>query len=294
MTSKIDAKEVLIYLNQLGYKNVDATQLKNFIKDLKKLIKYQERISSSQKENILTDKNFKFDSTCNESEYDIISTVALARPVTVCCISSESTSTTSNTISDIPTNYNKKTTVYSVETKNKNINKKNYSTVSPGSTKPKGIGCPENSKQKTLLSDCICPIDASNKVGHSCISEKSKTDGRKRYCSTIASTDSQTVVTKSCPSKTGVKKFVHPCYCPGSLKPRSAVIKTNIGCKPAFQKCDPVALHNYYQQQWKIQNIPGENPSKEQRFRWCLREKISHGPSVKVKKGTKKKFDIVL
>ncbi|XP_044755155.1 uncharacterized protein LOC123314104 [Coccinella septempunctata] len=43
MSQKIDPKEVLSILNALGYKNIDSKQLKLFIKDLKKLRKYEGR-----------------------------------------------------------------------------------------------------------------------------------------------------------------------------------------------------------------------------------------------------------
>ncbi|GAB0093406.1 Hydrolethalus syndrome protein 1, C-terminal domain [Sergentomyia squamirostris] len=36
----LDAREVLHHLNELGYRNITAQQLKEFIRDLKKLIKY--------------------------------------------------------------------------------------------------------------------------------------------------------------------------------------------------------------------------------------------------------------
>ncbi|KAL3269471.1 hypothetical protein HHI36_008540 [Cryptolaemus montrouzieri] len=47
MSKKIDAKEVLTILNQMGYKNINSKHLKLFIKDLKKLRKYEERKGNS-------------------------------------------------------------------------------------------------------------------------------------------------------------------------------------------------------------------------------------------------------
>ncbi|XP_059617913.1 uncharacterized protein LOC132262615 [Phlebotomus argentipes] len=41
MSISLDAREVLHHLNELGYKNITAQQLKEFIRDLKKLIKYE-------------------------------------------------------------------------------------------------------------------------------------------------------------------------------------------------------------------------------------------------------------
>ncbi|KAL1488509.1 hypothetical protein ABEB36_014975 [Hypothenemus hampei] len=47
MSVKIDPREVLGYLNELGYKNITAQQLKDFIKDLQKIIKYETRYGDS-------------------------------------------------------------------------------------------------------------------------------------------------------------------------------------------------------------------------------------------------------
>ncbi|XP_073820592.1 hyls1 centriolar and ciliogenesis associated [Musca autumnalis] len=40
----VDARAILHYLNELGYRNISAEQLKEFLKDLRKLIKYEERM----------------------------------------------------------------------------------------------------------------------------------------------------------------------------------------------------------------------------------------------------------
>lgn len=41
ITSQLDAREILRYLNDLGIQNISGQVLKNFISDLKKLIKYE-------------------------------------------------------------------------------------------------------------------------------------------------------------------------------------------------------------------------------------------------------------
>uniref|UniRef100_A0A6P7FD51 Uncharacterized protein LOC114328150 n=1 Tax=Diabrotica virgifera virgifera TaxID=50390 RepID=A0A6P7FD51_DIAVI len=43
MSESIDPKEILIYLNELGYTNISAQMLKEFIIDLRKLMKYDQR-----------------------------------------------------------------------------------------------------------------------------------------------------------------------------------------------------------------------------------------------------------
>ncbi|GJQ71362.1 hypothetical protein Trydic_g11093 [Trypoxylus dichotomus] len=51
MSGVINPHDVLQYLNELGYQNITAEQLKEFILDLKKLIKYDQRIKE-EKDNI--------------------------------------------------------------------------------------------------------------------------------------------------------------------------------------------------------------------------------------------------
>ncbi|XP_063701474.1 uncharacterized protein LOC134831617 [Culicoides brevitarsis] len=48
---EIDPRVVLSYLNQLGYRNITALQLKEFMKDLHKLIKYEAQIAKCERPN---------------------------------------------------------------------------------------------------------------------------------------------------------------------------------------------------------------------------------------------------
>uniref|UniRef100_A0A336LVF2 CSON002108 protein n=1 Tax=Culicoides sonorensis TaxID=179676 RepID=A0A336LVF2_CULSO len=48
---ELDPKEVLFHLNHMGYKNITATQLKDFMKDLKKLIAYETKSTKCGKGN---------------------------------------------------------------------------------------------------------------------------------------------------------------------------------------------------------------------------------------------------
>ncbi|GFG38945.1 hypothetical protein Cfor_12550 [Coptotermes formosanus] len=50
MTIKLDPKEVRAHLHRLGYCNITGEQLKDFIKDLKKLIKYDQHLLCTCKE----------------------------------------------------------------------------------------------------------------------------------------------------------------------------------------------------------------------------------------------------
>lgn len=301
MSSKIDPREVLLYLNQLGYKNIDATQLQAFIKDLKKLMKYEERKSDESdtiEVNILRSLNLENEENINSASE--VNNIQLPP--------SQSSTAVELNVSKIHTSARRPNTEPSQSLKEK---KKSSSSLESASntivTMPvrffRGIGCPESPRSKSVGTACSCPIDSYSQVPSSCMKDKNK-KGKKPVCSTLKhridtnetasypnSFDEGTYYSRFCPTGKKAKKavisrnythdFVHPCYCPGSMKPRSAVIKCNIGCKPPFPKCDPVNLHRYYQRQWQINKIPGENIPREQRFRWCFREKISCGPPAK-------------
>ncbi|XP_044733852.1 uncharacterized protein LOC123296444 [Chrysoperla carnea] len=43
MTEQLDPSSVLAYLNEMGYYNISTLQLKEFLKDLRKLMKYEEK-----------------------------------------------------------------------------------------------------------------------------------------------------------------------------------------------------------------------------------------------------------
>ncbi|KAH8351442.1 hypothetical protein KR059_002625 [Drosophila kikkawai] len=47
----LDARAILQYLNDLGYRNISAEQLREFLKDLRKLIKHEERLAENAKAN---------------------------------------------------------------------------------------------------------------------------------------------------------------------------------------------------------------------------------------------------
>lgn len=109
----------------------------------------------------------------------------------------------------------------------------------------RGIGCPETSRSKSVGTACTCPIDAQSQVSSSCIKDKNNKNGKRAGCSTLESkietnttasypnsVDDKTYFSKFCPTGKKTKKavasrnythdFTHPCYCPGSMKPRSA------------------------------------------------------------------------
>ncbi|XP_055387322.1 uncharacterized protein LOC129615923 [Condylostylus longicornis] len=68
MTNSLDPREVLMCLNDMGYRNITSTQLKEFIKDLRKLIKYEEQFCSNHNEahkEQNKDSKVKFDKNSN-------------------------------------------------------------------------------------------------------------------------------------------------------------------------------------------------------------------------------------
>ncbi|XP_049307210.1 uncharacterized protein LOC105231210 [Bactrocera dorsalis] len=55
----LDARAILDYLNELGYRNISAEQLKEFMKDLRKLIKYEETLGINAHQDNYFEKLFK-------------------------------------------------------------------------------------------------------------------------------------------------------------------------------------------------------------------------------------------
>ncbi|KAJ8932530.1 hypothetical protein NQ318_000647 [Aromia moschata] len=50
------------------------------------------------------------------------------------------------------------------------------------------------------------------------------------------------------------------------------------GCPKALNRCDPVALYQYYQKEWKKQKFPGQENHSD--LRWAVREKMLGGPRI--------------
>ncbi|KAK9890894.1 hypothetical protein WA026_012236 [Henosepilachna vigintioctopunctata] len=287
MSTQINAKEVLAYLNRLGYTNINAVQLQDFIKDLKKLKKYEEH---KIHEPPLDETKLIKINIIRESDKELKTGINALQKRKDACISE-------NDLSSEPSN----TEPSSVQQKNIDMTKKNYLQASENSK----IVCPVhfvkriNSCQfprpKTANITCNCPVNNSSSNN---ASMKYELEKKKRPVSYISEsktgtssypqsvTDSQRYSLNRKKSRiVGMCKcsqgLTGQCFCPGSIRPHSAVIKCNTDCAPPFQKCDPVNLHKYYQRQWKINKIPGENLSREKKFRWCFRERISCGPPVK-------------
>uniref|UniRef100_A0A0K8V561 Centriolar and ciliogenesis-associated protein HYLS1 C-terminal domain-containing protein n=2 Tax=Bactrocera latifrons TaxID=174628 RepID=A0A0K8V561_BACLA len=55
----LDARAILDYLNELGYRNISAEQLKEFMKDLRKLIKYEETLGINAHQDNYFERLFK-------------------------------------------------------------------------------------------------------------------------------------------------------------------------------------------------------------------------------------------
>ncbi|KAJ9590793.1 hypothetical protein L9F63_016179 [Diploptera punctata] len=63
MAITLDPKEVKAHLHRLGYSNITSEQLREFIKDLKKLIKYDQRISCPCRESTKNSGSSYIDTT---------------------------------------------------------------------------------------------------------------------------------------------------------------------------------------------------------------------------------------
>lgn len=190
----LDPREVLEHLQELGYRNITKEQLVEFIKDLKKLIKYEQLIASRQsspcegctcscskrQNKVSAEKNKKVLHDNSGGSYD------------------DSSSSSSSDICS--------SELGSVKVK--------VRTPLPGSYESAENG----NQQKRPASKCKENVNR-------------------------------------CPSKTFIR--------PQQARPKSS---------SAPPRSDPVALYQYYQQMWKQQKLPGEDPHTD--LRWMIREKM--------------------
>uniref|UniRef100_A0A224XHS2 Centriolar and ciliogenesis-associated protein HYLS1 C-terminal domain-containing protein n=1 Tax=Panstrongylus lignarius TaxID=156445 RepID=A0A224XHS2_9HEMI len=251
MSIELDPQEVLEHLYSLGYYNITKEQLKEFIKDLKKLIKYdlrkeerKNRLQNSNKENVCTcsvslptkdkssfdketashlvDSNLKKDSPCRSchapphsnlysSKYDSSAEIQNKPRLPRACASVTEPSCTCNCFHERGSGFSKK----------------------------------------------LCPH-----VGEGETDGASSAEEYSRPCS-------EHIQRKKKESCTSIKKTAHSMKpCPSFIRPGS------IKAKPP--KADPVALYHYYKSLWSQHNLPGEN--SHENLRWRIRHRMMTTP----------------
>ncbi|KAG5899922.1 hypothetical protein JTB14_002473 [Gonioctena quinquepunctata] len=226
MSQKINPREVLSYLNELGYVNITAHQLKEFIKDLKKLIKYEQK---------------------HKKTSDISTSTGLPDEHRHNDITQEHDKNTNRDLDIFQVLHNRNTVASRARTEG---TKEKHITVHI--TKARSMKEIHNHNDH-----CIHIREDDNHA-------KSSTDenelnrpncpkeGTETECSNTKSLKSSsrqsTVFTQTKPKK-----------------PRSSSVIKVVSAK-GINRCDPVALYHQYQEEWKKLKFPGQDHHSDLRW----------------------------
>ncbi|XP_073989216.1 hyls1 centriolar and ciliogenesis associated isoform X2 [Rhodnius prolixus] len=247
MSIELDPQEVLEHLYSLGYYNITKEQLKEFMKDLKKLIKYDLR--KEERKNRLMRENDKI----SDKENICICSVSTptkdenkAHKVTSSCLADLKKDSRCISCNEQPVN--KKHSSFFGEVQSKHQKPRTVvPTSEPCECRNSYLGG-EPCFSKKFRSSIHDGASSSEEYSHPC--DKTAQKNRKETCASIKKTTSSL---KPCPS------FIRS----GSAK-----------VKPP--KADPVALYHYYKSLWSQHNLPGENSHEE--LRWRIRHKMMTAP----------------
>ncbi|KYQ55654.1 hypothetical protein ALC60_05405 [Trachymyrmex zeteki] len=302
---KDDPREVLVLLNSLGFVGITAVQLKAFMKDLKIYRKVRERERQQQREEIKTKiinkqqallrEAYKHHDTADYSLSNIVPSESSNSlddesvvKVRIRCISKEEDvqkqrCSKANVIkSDEKLSQRRCNQQDAIEVAESNriycernySNTKSYPVIKSSKSETKqdiskcltknshlvetfgkqNLKIDEQMKPMTLIQEhpSNAPI-LSNYVSRSELkSVTSDPTGNIRTQSTLSAKSSV---------NSGPKSFIRP------WRLQSEVQKNIVN-----KKCDPVALYQKYQQEWKRISFPGE--AKHSKVRWAVREKM--------------------
>ncbi|KAF7287340.1 hyls1 centriolar and ciliogenesis associated [Rhynchophorus ferrugineus] len=227
MSYKIDPREVLEYLNGLGYTNITAHQLKEFIIDLKKLIKYDTRFGDEKENSTLNSYYAEESGYCECSETSDFSASGLDDKENINGV-------------NIPSEKPKQKSILKEASKNKHISLHIY----------------ESKPRKNVLHEHCVHVSQDNNKSNSqkCDSVISK-EKDFTTVSTIQSIRPQSSSgTKSRSDRSSKDK-----------KSKTVLIRP-CSAKPSFNKSDPVALYHFYQSVWKRSKIPGQDKREDLRW----------------------------
>lgn len=293
---KDDPREVLVLLNSLGFVGITAAQLKAFMKDLKIYRKIKERERQQRKEEIKTKIISKQQALIKEAhghqntDYSLINIVpsessnsfddeSLVKVKIKCIPKEDIQKHTKATV--IKSDEKLSTIKYHKEGVQINESdgtccKQNYFNI-----KPPIIKCSKSenrrnaskclAKDSYLTEECKLNLRIEDQAKPiTSVFEQSICKPRSDYVSgleskSIASDPTGNVRTQSTLStrssiNTRPKSFIRP----WRLQPQAQ--------KVINKKCDPVALYQKYQQEWKQVSFPGE--AKHSKVRWAVREKM--------------------
>ncbi|XP_020299463.1 mental retardation GTPase activating protein homolog 4-like [Pseudomyrmex gracilis] len=280
--NKDDPREVLVLLNSLGFVGITAAQLKAFMKDLKIYRKIKEREKQQRKEEIKT--------KVINSQQALIKETLGHRKINSAVPSESSNSHDSEPLvkirirclsdsheEDAQTQKCFKTTA--IKSSRKQQSQKKDSHIS----EPDRVNCerlnvgPSDNLQsrQTVSKNVVKSSHATETEGIKPIQEHptdKPSSSRPRLKSTTSDPTGHTR-TQSALSATSSVNSKHKSFIrPWRLQPE---VQRNIN-----KKCDPVALYQKYQREWKQISFPGE--AKHSKIRWAVREKMLGGDLLPV------------
>ncbi|CAG9863596.1 unnamed protein product [Phyllotreta striolata] len=267
MSVTIDPRDVLSYLNELGYTNISAQQLKEFIIDLKKIIKYEWKRMKHLEQ--------------NEHSNNTLSTVHSSISTKFQEESSVKQKSTKSSKPDIfETLYNLPTEAFKAKIANKPDKPPIAIHIKQSKKKiPSHDHCVHvenvNAREQTNINDKICSdcCKASVETTEKLNNEESKTDPSKTDTE-LESGRTSGLRPNSKQSRTSSSKSTK------LKKSKTQVLRAP--SRKTISKSDPVALYQEYQKQWKTIKFPGEQSHLD--LRWAIREKLMDGPVVEIKK----------
>ncbi|GLV32700.1 Hyls1 centriolar and ciliogenesis associated [Carabus blaptoides fortunei] len=248
MSIKLDPREVLQYLNHLGYYNITAEQLYEFIKDLKKLIKHDQKKSVliQNQENIeptkipscqsepekTTSGYYEFNNDTNSKQLNI------------------------NTVGDCTDSFNILHSASTISSRAKEVPKK-QNIISVEIIKP---------STKLLSSSCA-----------SVSGTKTRASSAPSSCTNRDESVSRTNVSHERSKSKEQSQSADNIHRSNSLKPKASFIRPRRPVK--ISKSDPVTLYQQYQVEWSKQKLPGED--KHFDLRWAIRERMLGEPDIR-------------
>ncbi|EGI59198.1 PREDICTED: uncharacterized protein LOC105152140 [Acromyrmex echinatior] len=298
---KDDPREVLVLLNSLGFVGITAIQLKAFMKDLKIYRKVRERERQQQKEEIKTKiinkqqtllrKAYRHHDAADYSLSNIIPSESSNSlddesvvKVRIRCISKEEDVQKqrcfkANVIkSDEKLSQTKRNKQDAIEVAESNriyceqnySNTKSYPVIKSSKSETKQISkcltknnhLAERCKQNLKIDEQMKPMTSIHPSSAPVLSNYiSQLESKSVTSDPTGNIRTQSALSAKSSVNFGPKSFIRP------WRLQSEIQKNIIN-----KKCDPVALYQKYQQEWKRISFPGE--AKHSKVRWAVREKM--------------------
>ncbi|EFN89343.1 uncharacterized protein LOC105185525 [Harpegnathos saltator] len=290
---KDDPREVLVLLNSLGFVGITAAQLKAFMKDLKIYRKIKDREKQQRREEmkakIISKQQTLIKEFCGRTNTDYPSNnIALSESSN----SFDNESLVKVRIRCIPKEKYSEETVTKIDEKLTKSHKENLTQKSDRThpehdhVKSHQIKPSQNENRQNISRYVAKDSHLINKCKHDAkIEQQIKPVVSIQESSANEAVSSDHVIRPRLKSATTVSEPIGNIRTQSASSARSSV--SNIAHKSFIRpwrlqpdaqknvmnkKCDPVALYQKYQQEWKQISFPGE--AKHSKVRWAVREKM--------------------